>query len=134
MALLRLGSVRLPIGLCADEQPTHGQHHRSRSGDGSRRPADRGVKTAANALDVARTKRDEACGRTLGKTVACKIRRAEVTKLEANQSQATATVVAQAKPQSTDSAKLVTWVRAPFSPVSMILRCSGSGSEPSWRK
>ena len=35
---------------------------------------------------------------------------AEVTKLEATQVQAAAKVVAQAQPQSTDFAKLVTWV------------------------
>jgi hypothetical protein len=65
---------------------------------------------ADHALDAARSKRDEAYGRGLGKTAACKVRQSEVTKLEASQSQATARVVAQAKPESTDSAKLVTWV------------------------
>jgi hypothetical protein len=69
-----------------------------------------GVRTAEHALDTARSKRDEACGRGLGKTVACQARRTEVTKLEANQTQATAKVVAQAKPESTDFAKLVRWV------------------------
>jgi hypothetical protein len=49
-------------------------------------------------------------GRGLGKTVACKVRQAEVTKLEANQTTATAKVVAQARPESTDFARLVTWV------------------------
>jgi hypothetical protein len=58
---------------------------------------------------VTRTKRDEACGRGLGKTVACKTRQAEVTKLEANQTKAAAKVAAQAKPESADFAKLVTW-------------------------
>jgi hypothetical protein len=53
-----------------------------------------GIRTADHALDVARLKRDEACGRGLGKTVACKVRQSEVTKLEANQSQAAAKVVA----------------------------------------
>ena len=43
-------------------------------------------------------------------TVACKIRQAEVTKLEANQTQAAAKVVAQARPESSDFAKLVAWV------------------------
>jgi hypothetical protein len=60
-------------------------------------------------LDVARTKRDEACGRGLGRTIACKTRQAEVTKLEASQTQVVAKVVAQARPESTDFAKLVTW-------------------------
>jgi hypothetical protein len=69
-----------------------------------------GVRTADHALDVARTRRDEACGRGLGKTVACKVRQAEVTKLEANKTQAMAKVVAQARPESGDFAKLVTWV------------------------
>jgi hypothetical protein len=69
-----------------------------------------GVRVADHAIDVARLRRDEACGRGLGKTVACKVRQAEVTKLEANQTQATAKVVAQAKPESTDFAKLLTWV------------------------
>ncbi len=69
-----------------------------------------GVRVADHALDAARSKRDEACGRGLGKTVACKVRQAEVTKMEANQTQATAKVVAHAKPESTDFAKLVTWV------------------------
>jgi hypothetical protein len=53
-----------------------------------------GIPTAYRALDVARTKRDEACGRGLGKSVACKVRQAKVTKPEANQTQATAKVVA----------------------------------------
>jgi hypothetical protein len=69
-----------------------------------------GVRATDHALDVARTKRDEACGRGLGKTVACKVRQSEVTKLEANQAQAMANVVAQARPESTDFARLVTWV------------------------
>ena len=69
-----------------------------------------GIRTADHALDVARSKRDEACGPGHGKAVACKIRQAEVTKLEANQNQATAKVVAQARPESGDFARLVTWV------------------------
>jgi hypothetical protein len=69
-----------------------------------------GVRAADHALDVARTKRDEACGRGLGKTVACKVRQSEVTKLEANRAQATANVVAQSRPESSDFAKLMTWV------------------------
>jgi hypothetical protein len=69
-----------------------------------------GVRAADHALDVARTKRDEACGRGLGKTVACKVRQLEVTKLEANQAQAMGNVVAQARPESSDFAKLVMWV------------------------
>ena len=59
---------------------------------------------------MARAKRDEACGPGHGKSVACKVRQAEVTKLEADQTQATAKVAAQAKPESTDFAKLVAWV------------------------
>jgi hypothetical protein len=69
-----------------------------------------GVRAADHALDVARSKRDDACGPGHGKSVACKIRQTEVTKLEANQTQATANVVAQARPESSDFAKLVTWV------------------------
>jgi hypothetical protein len=69
-----------------------------------------GVRTADQALEVARAKRDEACGRGLGKTVACQSRQAEVAKLEAKQTQATNKVTAQAKPESTDFAKLVAWV------------------------
>jgi hypothetical protein len=69
-----------------------------------------GVRTAVHALDVARSKRDDACGPGHGKSVACKIRQTEVTKLEANQTQATANVVTQARPESSDFAKLVTWV------------------------
>jgi hypothetical protein len=69
-----------------------------------------GVKVADHALELARGKRDEACGRGLGKTVACKVRQSEVAKLEAGQTQATAKVAAQARPESTDFAKLVTWV------------------------
>jgi hypothetical protein len=68
-----------------------------------------GIRTADHALDVARTKRDEACGRGLGKTVACKARQSEVTKLEANQAQVMANVVAQARPEYTDFARLATW-------------------------
>jgi hypothetical protein len=69
-----------------------------------------GVRTANWALDVARTKRDEACGPGHGKSVACKVRQAEVAKVEANQTQVTAKVVAQARPESADFAKLVAWV------------------------
>jgi hypothetical protein len=69
-----------------------------------------GVRTADQALEVARAKRDEACGRGLGKTVACQARQAEVSKLEAKQTQATNKVVTQAKPESADFAKLVTWL------------------------
>jgi hypothetical protein len=49
-------------------------------------------------LDVAPSKRDEACGPGHAKSIACKIRQAEVTKPEAAQVQATAKVVAQARP------------------------------------
>jgi hypothetical protein len=59
---------------------------------------------------VARLKWDDACGPGHGKSVACKSRQAEVTKLEANQTQATANVLAQARPESSDFAKLATWV------------------------
>ena len=45
-----------------------------------------------------------------GNSVACKVRQAEVTKLETNQTQATAKVVARARPDSSDFARLVTWV------------------------
>jgi hypothetical protein len=77
-----------------------------------------GVRTADHALEAARAKRDEACGRGLGKTVACQSRRAEVTKLESNQTQATAKVAAQAKPDSTDFADLVTRRRSSlFAPI-----------------
>ena len=69
-----------------------------------------GVRTADHALEVARGKRDEACGRGLGKTVACQARQAEVAKLESRQTQITAKVTAQAKPESGDFAKLVAWV------------------------
>jgi hypothetical protein len=69
-----------------------------------------GVRTADHALDTARTKRDEACGPGHGKSVACKTRQAEIAKLEANQTQAAAKVAAQARPESRDFAKLVTWV------------------------
>ncbi len=66
--------------------------------------------SADQALEVARAKRDEACGRGLGKTVACQSRQAEVAKLETKQAQATNKVAAQAKPESADFAKLVAWV------------------------
>jgi hypothetical protein len=68
-----------------------------------------GVRSADHALEAARSMRDQACGRGLGKTVACKVRQAEVAKLETSQTQATAKVAAQARPESTDFAKLVTW-------------------------
>jgi hypothetical protein len=68
-----------------------------------------GVRTADQALDAARAKRDEACGRGLGKTVACASRQAEVAKLETKQTQAAAKG-RRSKPESTDFAKLVTWV------------------------
>jgi hypothetical protein len=42
--------------------------------------------------------------------VACKVRQAEVTKLEASQTQAAARIVAQARSESSDFAKLVAWV------------------------
>jgi hypothetical protein len=54
-------------------------------------------------------KRDEACGPAHGKSVACKVRQAEVTKLEANQTQVAAKAVAQARPEFSDFARLVTW-------------------------
>jgi hypothetical protein len=69
-----------------------------------------GVQTANAILDVARAKRDEACGRGLGKTVSCQSRQNEVTRLEGKQTQATAKVAAQAKPEAADFAKLVAWV------------------------
>jgi hypothetical protein len=69
-----------------------------------------GVRTADQALDVARGKRDEACDPGHGKSVACKNRQAEVAKLEANRMQVTAKVIAQARPEATDFAKLVAWV------------------------
>jgi hypothetical protein len=69
-----------------------------------------GVRTADQALDTARAKRDETCGRGLGKTVACQSRLAEVTKLEARQTQVMIKVAAQAKPESADFANLVAWV------------------------
>jgi hypothetical protein len=69
-----------------------------------------GVRTADHALEAARAMRDQACGRGLGKTIACRNRQAEVTALEAKQSQAVVKVAAQARPESTDFAKLVTWV------------------------
>ena len=69
-----------------------------------------GVRTADQAIEAARAKRDEACGRGLGKTVACQSRQDEVTKREAKQTQATTRVAAQAKPESADFAKLVAWV------------------------
>jgi hypothetical protein len=69
-----------------------------------------GVRTADQALEAARGKRDEACGRGLGKTVACQSRQAEVSKLETKQTQATIKVAAEAKPESTDFAKLVAWL------------------------
>jgi hypothetical protein len=83
------------------------------SADQSAARADRqteGVRTADQALDAARAKRDEACGRGLGKTVACQSRQAEVSKLEAKQTQAINKVAAQAKPEGADFAKLVAWV------------------------
>jgi hypothetical protein len=69
-----------------------------------------GVRTADQALEAAWAKRDEACGRGLGKTIACQSRQAEVTRLEARQALATNKVAAQAKPESADFAKLVAWV------------------------
>jgi hypothetical protein len=58
-----------------------------------------GVRTAADqALEAARGKWDEACGRGLAKTIACQSRQAEVTRLEARQALATNKVAAQAKP------------------------------------
>jgi hypothetical protein len=49
-----------------------------------------GVRVADQALDVARSKRDGACGPGHGKSVACQTRQADVAKLEAKQTQATA--------------------------------------------
>lgn len=42
--------------------------------------------------------------------MACKVRQAEVTKLEASQTQPTAKVVDQARPESSDFAKPVAWL------------------------
>jgi hypothetical protein len=58
------------------------------------------VKTADQALATARARRDEACGPGRGKSVACQCRQAEVAKLEAKQTQATAKVTSQAKPEA----------------------------------
>src|SRR5258705_9313815 len=69
-----------------------------------------GLRTADQALEAARAKRDEACGRGLGKTVACQSRPAEVAQLEAKQTQATNKVAADAKPEGADFAKLVAWL------------------------
>ena len=69
-----------------------------------------GVHTADRALETARARRDEACGRGLGKTFACKARQDEVAKLEAKQSQAMIKVAAQSRPEAGDFAKLVSWV------------------------
>jgi hypothetical protein len=69
-----------------------------------------GTQTADRALETARTRRDEACGRGLGKTIACQARQAEVTKLEGKQTMAVTKVAAQARPESGDFAKLVAWV------------------------
>jgi hypothetical protein len=68
-----------------------------------------GVRVADQALDVARAKRDEALQPWTWQNRACKVRQAEVTKLEAAQTQTTDKVVTQARPESTDFAKLVTW-------------------------
>jgi hypothetical protein len=68
-----------------------------------------GVTQAKIDLDKAKAARDQACGKGLGKTVACQSRQSEVTKLEGIQTQATAKVAAQAKPEAGDFAKLVTW-------------------------
>jgi hypothetical protein len=69
-----------------------------------------GVQTADRALETARTRRDEACAPGHGKSVACQARQAEIAKLESRQTQATAKVTAQARPESGDFAKLVTWM------------------------
>jgi hypothetical protein len=91
-------SLRVASGIAADQATARADRQTE------------GVRMADHALDVARAKRDEACGPAHGKSVACKIRHAEVAKLETNQTQATAKVVAQARPESTDFAKLVSWV------------------------
>lgn len=94
-----------------------------------------GVRTADHALDVARAKRDEACGRGLGKTVACKVWQAEVAKLEASRTQVTAKVVAQARPESSDFAELAAWVSGALSNrVPMTSRCCGCCSGHSCRR
>lgn len=69
-----------------------------------------GVQTADKALEAARARRDEACGRGLGKTFACQARQTEVLRLEAKQSQAVIKVASQARPESGDFAKLVSWI------------------------
>jgi hypothetical protein len=77
----------------------------------------------------------KACGRGLGKTIACRSRQTEVAKLEAGQVQATTKVVAQARPESTDFAKLVTWVsRVLSSPGQRITASYGCYSARSNRK
>jgi hypothetical protein len=68
------------------------------------------IRTADQALEAARARRDEACGRGLGKTVTCQSRQAEVAKLETKQTQATIKVAAQAKPENADFAKLAAWL------------------------
>jgi hypothetical protein len=71
-----------------------------------------GVQTASRELETARANRDQACGKGQGKTVACKSRQDEVTKLEGARKDAGAKVAAQAKPEATDFAGLVTWLTA----------------------
>jgi hypothetical protein len=97
-AIAGLGALRLHLGFCPDEQLAHSQHHCGRSGQTAR--ADRqteDVRTADHAVDVARARRDGACGPGHGKSVARQTRQAEVTKFEANQTQATAKAVARAR-------------------------------------
>jgi hypothetical protein len=83
------------------------------SADQSMIRADRqtlGTESAESKLDKAQAARDQACGKGLGKTVACQSRQSEVTKLEGKQTQATAKVAVQAKPEAGDFTKLVKWV------------------------
>jgi hypothetical protein len=68
------------------------------------------VQTANHDLDIARAERDKACRAGQGKTVACRSRQEEVTKLEKAQTAAVTRVAVQAKPESTDFAGLVAWV------------------------
>jgi hypothetical protein len=69
-----------------------------------------GVRTADRALDAARAERDKACGPGKGKSVSCRIRQEEVAKMETARKEVGGKVVAQAKPEAGDFAKLVAWV------------------------
>jgi hypothetical protein len=94
-----------------------------------------GIQTADRALEAVRTRRDEACGRGLGKTVACQARQAEVTSWKPNRFRPRPRL--PLKPDLKPATSRSSWhgrATASSSRGPMTLRCCGCCSVRSCRK